>query len=168
MGDGEKMMARGWAWLDVGGGLLAAGHRPGSRLLGALERGGCTHVVTILSEREGALDLRGACLEHHLGWIWIPLGSARPPGRKQTEEIRETFIRMRELLSSSGKLYVHCSGGIHRTGMIVHGFLRFMGFSPADALAALGVLRKETAAGVKAGHLEWGSQFGPQLVAGSL
>jgi protein-tyrosine phosphatase len=143
----------------VGGGLLAAGHRSGTRLLQALERGGCTHVVTILSEKEGALDLRAACLQHHLGWIWIPLGSARPPGRRQTQEIRETFVRMRELLGSSAKVYVHCSGGIHRTGMIVHGFLRFMGFSQAEAQCALGVLRKEVATGVKPEHLEWGEQF---------
>ena len=160
MADGEMINSHGWAWLNVGGGVLAAGHRPGVRLLRALERGACTHVVTILSQKEGALDVHAACLQHHLGWIWIPLGSSRPPGRRQTEEIRETFVRMRELLLGSAKLYVHCSGGIHRTGMIVHGFLRFMGFPSADARSALEVLRKEIATGVNSEHLEWGNQFG--------
>jgi protein-tyrosine phosphatase len=58
-------------------------------------------------------------------------------------------------------VYVHCSAGIHRTGMLTYGLLRSMGMSGAAALATLHALRPETGEGVGEVRLAWGEQFGP-------
>jgi hypothetical protein len=46
--------------VDVAGGKLALTHRPRLADLERLRAGGVTHVVTLLSEREGALELGNA------------------------------------------------------------------------------------------------------------
>jgi hypothetical protein len=44
-------------WLPLKGGRLTLCARPGHTLLADLHRLGCTRVVTLLSEREGALSI---------------------------------------------------------------------------------------------------------------
>lgn len=66
---------------------------------------------------------------------------------------------MRAELERGGRVYVHCSAGLHRTGMVANAFLRWHGLSAADALALLTELRPLTAEQVGPERLAWGEQF---------
>lgn len=57
-------------------------------------------------------------------------------------------------------IYVHCSAGIHRTGMTSYAFLRYMGLSSTEAKTKLNELRPTTREGVGDNRLTWGEQFG--------
>jgi protein-tyrosine phosphatase len=139
-------------WRPVAGGELAIGHKPGHKLRELLEAQGCSLVVSLLSESESAAS-EG---EHRLR---LRLDGADPPRPERTAEILAAFERILASLEAGGRVYLHCSAGLHRTGMIANGFLRWLGYSGDEALALITELRALTAAQVRPERLAWGEQF---------
>jgi protein-tyrosine phosphatase len=144
-------------WKPLAGGHLAIGHKPGKKLRAQLDAQGCTLVVSLLSESES----NASESEHRLR---LPLPGADPPGPERTAEIIAAFERMLAALREAGRVYLHCSAGLHRTGMIANAFLRWQGFSAEDALASITELRPLTAQQVGAERLRWGEGFARRLV----
>lgn len=139
-------------WKPFGGGRLALGHRPGKRLRKQLEDGGCTLVVSLLSRDESTAtenDRR----------VRLPLAGAHPPGKDRDPEVLALFARIREELAAEGSVFVHCSAGLHRTGMIAYAFFRWSGLAPADAVEQIRDLRSLTADELTAARQVWGERF---------
>lgn len=140
-------------------GWLAIGHRPKLKRLPQLAEAEVTHVVTLLSEKEGARSIGHAVQRAGMEWIWLPLENGEPPGSEQTEKIRVLFAQLILKLKDGSGIYMHCSAGIHRTGMIAYAFLRYSGNSHEDSLHRLGAMRQHTAKGVGEHRICWGDQF---------
>lgn len=146
-------------WLAIGGGHLCVGHRPAKKKLSALKLQGATHLVTLLSESEGALAVKKAARAESIEWIWFPMDGGDPLAHKRDEEAKALFRNLSGLLEKGCRLYIHCSAGIHRTGMIANGLLRYMGYSQAQADEQLTALRQETSEGVGEHRKAWGERF---------
>jgi protein-tyrosine phosphatase len=142
--------------VPVGAGALALTHRPKQKDVLRLAAFGVTHVVTLLAEREGAKEIGEAVRHTGLTWIWCPLDSAQPPGAQRTAELRSVLTELAALLVNGAKIFVHCSAGIHRTGMFGYALLRQLGDEPAAARVKLFELRAVTAEGVGRDRLAWG------------
>ena len=149
-------------WCRLGPGRLAIGHRPGRKLITGLPMAGATHVVTLLSETEGAESIGRDVQRAGLAWIWLPMNSGEPPAPDRFEQMHAKLVEVNEAIAGGGSLYLHCSAGIHRTGMVTHALLRLRGLEPQDAILQLGRLRSVTATGVGARRLAWGHQFAPK------
>jgi protein-tyrosine phosphatase len=139
-------------WKPLAGGHLAIGHKPGRKLRDQLEAQGCTLVVNLLSDSESSAN-------ESERRIRLRLAGAEPPAPERTQEIVAVFERMLAALGEGGRVYLHCSAGLHRTGMIANAFLRWQGLSADDALALVTELRPLTAAQVGAERLRWGASF---------
>jgi protein tyrosine/serine phosphatase len=63
------------------------------------------------------------------------------------------------MLTQQHYTYIHCSAGIHRTGMITYGLLRYLGKDKNDAKQTLLNLREVTANQVGEERLTWADQF---------
>lgn len=150
--------------LKVGNGFIAIGHRPKFKAIHCMPMQGITHILTILGRHEGAFEIRDQARKAGIQWLWLPLGSAEPPSNRWVPKIRDIYQRLARILEEGGGIYVHCSAGIHRTGMIVYGFLRSRGFSASEAKDALSQLRSVTAAEVGAHRLAWSDQFAQNQV----
>lgn len=142
--------------VSVGSGALALSPRPKLKDLPALRTAGMTHVVTLLTENEGALQVGAAATRAGLSWIWIPLHGAAVPDSTRTAELRQVLRELCELIEAGNKLFVHCSAGIHRTGMFGYALLRRLGLNADAARAKLAELRQVTAEGVGLDRLAWG------------
>ena len=147
-------------WVDLGSGRLAIGHRPGRKMIAGLPLAGATHVVTLLGETEGAERIGRDVQRAGLAWIWVPMETGEPPAPERSASMRAKLGEVAEALDGGGSLYLHCSAGIHRTGMVTHALLRMRGLEAEEARAKLGELRSVTAAGVGDHRLAWGQQFG--------
>jgi len=63
------------------------------------------------------------------------------------------------LTEEHGSLLIHCSAGIHRTGMITNALLMYMGLSAEEAKTKIMQARKITGEGVGDHRLAWGTTF---------
>lgn len=143
-------------WVSVEGGQLAIGHRPGSKMGSDLKLQKTTHILTLLSEGEQAKAIRALAKKNDIEWLWFPMESAQPPEKKRYKELVKLFLQMQSILEKGGKIYLHCSAGIHRTGMISYAFLRYMGNDARSALALLKTLRAKTSESVGEERVAWG------------
>jgi protein-tyrosine phosphatase len=148
-------------FVPVGGGALALTHRPKQRDVPRLPAFGVTHVVTLLAGREGAQEIGEAVRHAGLTWIWCPLDNGQPPDARRTAELRPVIAELAALVASGATILVHCSAGIHRTGMFGYALLRQLGLEPAAAHAKLMELRAVTGEGVGADRLAWGDAVSP-------
>ncbi len=147
-------------WVKVGNGSLAIGHRPSKKLITDIRLQGGTHIFTLLSESEGAKSIQKETMKEDMQWLWFGMSSASPPGEERMPELLSVFSTMEEALNNEARIYAHCSAGIHRTGMISYGFLRYLGLSTAEAKTKLNELRPTTRDGVGEDRLAWGERFG--------
>lgn len=143
-------------WIELGAGRLTVRGRPSHKALPGLRGDGCTHIVTLLSEREGARELGDAVKAAGMGWVWCPLPNGTPPVGDAHARVVQSIEEMSRLVDAGGSLLIHCAAGIHRTGMIAYGLLRWRGLAPDVALERLGAMRAHTRDGVDPKHLRWG------------
>lgn len=140
-------------------GGLAIGHRPALRSLKKLRAAGVTHIATILSQPENPGAIGAAARDAGLEWVWINLGSTKNLPARGKPEIREALQSLSIILENGGWIYLHCSAGIHRTGMISAALLFFLGHDEPVVLECLKALRAVTADGVGAERLDWAKAF---------
>jgi len=146
-------------WVELSDGRLALGHRPSKQRLLDLCLLGASHILTLLSGSEGALEVKKMVEVSRLTSIWFPMESGKPPADDRRPDAIVLFDQLEALLDGGASIYVHCSAGIHRTGMIANGLLRHLGHSQIEANKILLALRQDTADGVGDERKTWGDQF---------
>ncbi len=149
--------------IKISNGNIAIGHRPKLKSFVKMKEAGITHVVTILSEKEGAKEIIKHAEKAGLNVIWIPLGNADIVYDKIILELIYSALEEISLvLEDGGNIFMHCSAGIHRTGMIMHALLNYLGFGEDEALRLLKQMREVTFLGVGKDRIRWGEQFRDQ------
>jgi hypothetical protein len=143
-------------WIAVGRGRLALTHRPRQRWFPYLSGAGCDRLATLLSEREGAMEIGRLAQSHGLAWTWIPLDSGRPPQGRQNDAVRKGLVELDAALTAGESVLHHCSAGIHRTGMVAYALLRTCGAGRDAALELISRMRPATHQGLVPQHLDWG------------
>jgi len=148
-------------WQEIHGGFLKIGHKPGGKNLSfhSLRDEGTTAILTLLSAREGASAVRDSCRNLQMDWLWLPLADGKIPPKKLNPEILSVFEILKSKLENRERIFIHCSAGLHRTGMITHALLLFLGFDEPTALDLLRKLRPITADEVREHRLQWGVEF---------
>ncbi len=149
-------------WVKIGNGFLKIGHKPFGKKFSAqsLVNYNIDTVLTILSEKEGALIIEEKCKNAGIDWLWLALPDGNIPANKFKNDIIDIYEKMKEKLFNGQKIYIHCSAGIHRTGMITHGLLIYLGYDSKNSLEILSELRPLTASSVGEQRIAWGRQFG--------
>lgn len=142
--------------VNVLNGSLSVGPRPRKKMLRQYGDQGISHIWTLLSEKEGALDIKQSAMTAGLEWIWLPLANGKVPEKEKLTDITDCFDSCKTILNSGANVYLHCSAGIHRTGMISYGFLRYCGYSRSDSLDKVKAMRLITSEGVGEERLSWG------------
>jgi protein-tyrosine phosphatase len=149
--------------VDVAGGRLCIGHRPGKRSFPELRKAGVAHVVTLLAASEGAESVIRRIEDAGMVSLWLPLSGADPvEDPEKIAEITRCFAEVASLIDCGQTVFIHCSAGIHRTGMIAYALLRYLGLSSIGARELLGRMRPLTLAEVREERLQWGEQFDQQ------
>lgn len=140
-------------------GHISIGHRLKFKQIPLLKREGITHVLSLLSRKEGAEKIGKSVRKSDLEWIWYPMENATPPDPDQYEGYLKLFKKLQAILDSGGFIYIHCSAGIHRTGMIVFALLLYLGFSELETKNMLSKLRKITHEKIGLERFEWGKDL---------
>jgi protein-tyrosine phosphatase len=138
---------------------LRIGHRPKKTGFAELKSQGVSHVVTLLSSSEGAQELGALAQKAGVKWIGVPIDSGRvPPSTENLVVFRKGLAELSSLLQNDQEavsIYLHCSAGIHRTGMFTYALLRKLGYSKDQAYIQLGRLRAHTQEGIGEHRIHW-------------
>ena len=145
-------------WIPVGAGCLAIWHRPSLKALPLLKEAGCEHILTLLSEKEGALEIGDAVRQAGMKWTGLPLPNARWSEGKKKDLILSAIPDLSEVLDSGTHLLIHCSAGIHRTGMVTYILLRWRGHDEQEALSLIARMRLHTREGLRKEDIAWGNE----------
>ena len=145
-------------WVSVGAGRLAVSNRPKLKAIAKLAAQGCRRIVTIQGRKEAPGQIERASKEAGIAWTWIEVGHGTYPKDDADRRMRRGLAELVASLEAGESVLVHCSAGIHRTGMLVFAALRWLGLSQAEALDLIGTMRPETREGMRDEHVEWGNQ----------
>lgn len=157
---GNKIVKTGVNWVKVNKGFLGIGHKPGGKIsFDGLKKEGITHLITLLKENEDALSIGKQAKNINIVWIWFPFSASKSHEDEMISEVYDLYNQLEVLLNQEIKIYIHCSAGIHRTGMITYGLLRFLKIEKAEASKILKSLREVTFSQVGEDRLIWGDQF---------
>jgi protein-tyrosine phosphatase len=151
-------------FVKVGNGRLALYHRPRGMDFPRLRQIGCTHVVTLLKESEHAESIGNMTKNAGLQWIWLPVPNGDYPVGKIHEQFIQAMPQLSQLLDEGGSLLIHCSAGIHRTGTVAYGLLRWRGVERDEAMRIIGEIRIFTAEGMMEKRRRWGDENARQIV----
>jgi protein-tyrosine phosphatase len=119
----------------------------------------------LLHENEGARQIGTQTQQAGMDWVWFPFSASKPHGQYDTIKVLQLYNQLQVILNAGGKIYIHCSAGIHRTGMVTYGLLRYLGYKKIDALQMLRALREITVAQVGADRLQWGDSYATKKIA---
>ena len=150
-------------FVKVGQGWVALSHRPRGADLAMMRKLGCTHVVTLLKESEGAQNIGTMTQNLGMAWIWIPVPNGNYPEGEVHQRLIEALPRLSQLLDEGAHLFIHCAAGIHRTGTVAYGLLRWRGVNQEQALALIAQMRTFTHDGMGAKRLRWGDEIARDL-----
>lgn len=146
-------------FVRMGAGALAIGHRPPLRALARMRSAGVTHVATVLAAQENPHAIEAAARAAGLEWLWIELGSTKNLPKRADPVIARALDALIAHIAGGARIFLHCSAGIHRTGMITMALLFRLGGDAAEVAAALAALRPVTARDVGAARREWARSF---------
>ena len=141
-----KNPKRANTWVSLERGRITASGAPGRRKLDAWAAAGVTDVVTLQRADEHAAWLPEACRKAGLTWHHLPLSGRRL--ERATD--RDTLAAIPGLLDvlradPPRTVVVHCSAGLHRTGVCLYVLLRSAGQSEEQAVATIAAARPLTA-----------------------
>ncbi len=143
-------------FVQVGRGRLALYHRPRRDTFAEVRRLGGTHIVTLLKDTENASRYGNQARNAGLEWIWLPVPNGKYPEGEVHERLVQAMPKLSRLLDDGQSLLIHCSAGIHRTGMVAYGLLRWRGIPSEQAMQIIAEARKETAEGMLSKRMKWG------------
>lgn len=140
----------------VGYGRLSLCHFLGKRVFDELGGKGCTHVVTLLRDTERAESIGQKVQNKGMTWLWIPVPNGKYPQGDVHDRLLAAIPQISALLDEGASVLIHCSAGIHRTGMLAYGLLRWRGMGADEAMEKIGQIRPVTRAGILPRHIRWG------------
>jgi len=151
-------------FVKVGNGRMALYHRPRNVDFPHLREIGCTHVVTLLKERENAESYGIMTRNSGLQWIWLPVPNGNYPVGEIHKRLIEAMPQLSQVLDEGGSILIHCSAGVHRTGTVAYGLLRWRGIERNEAMRIIGDTRMETAEGMMEKRMRWGDENARQAI----
>jgi hypothetical protein len=150
---------KGLTFAELSPGRLAIGHRPPVRAMSAMAGKGITHIATVLAEHEDPHTIGEAARRAGMAWIWLPLGSTKSLPSVSNAKIRTAIEDMATALQADACIYLHCSAGLHRTGMMAAALLFRLGHDAECVRATLAGLRSLTARDMGEQRFAWAAAF---------
>src|SRR5215207_9087066 len=145
-------------FIKVGSGHLALFHRPKNVDFPVLHKMRCKHVVTLLKESEGAEHFGNLTKKTGMEWVWLAVPNGKYPKGEVHRLLLEAMLQLSQLLDEGKSILIHCSAGIHRTGTVAYGLLRWRGLSREQAMKLIGKICKETADGMMEKRMRGGDE----------
>ncbi len=132
----------------IEGVLVTASGAPGRPRFARWLEAGVTDVVTLQRDDERPDWLPDACAQEGVSWRAFPLSGKRLEHPDDVPHLRELMAWADALCAQPGgarRVVLHCSAGLHRTGIGLYLMMRRAGHAPDEAVARVARARPLTA-----------------------
>lgn len=106
--------------------------------LDVIEAWGACAIMTLIEHHEfdslGVVDLGARIQERRIEWLHLPIVDLKPPGKSFESKWSDVAAQIRNRISGSERVLVHCRGGLGRAGTIAACILIELGATPTDAI----------------------------------
>ena len=139
-------MALSFNFIEIlGSGKLALSERPKLKEVKNLVPAGCDRVVTILAGKgEQAHKIGEAVVNNGMAWEWLKVSHATELSTEEKRHFKIVVDEIYQRILENESVLVHCSAGLHRTGMFAYAILRKGGCSKEEAMSKVREIRPET------------------------
>lgn len=136
-------------------GKLALSGRPKIKEVKKLIPAGCTHVVTILAAKGEQAHRIGEAVEScGMEWNWLKVSHATGLSAEEEINFKLCVDRIHKKILSNENVLVHCSAGLHRTGMFAYALLRKGGIDHEQTLEIIHEIRTDTLDALEEKYIE--------------
>lgn len=132
-------------WVELLDGHVTAAGAPSQARLDLWAVRGVTDVVTLQRGDEMASWLPERCAALDIRWHHLPLSGKRLAAVNDPISIAAIPGLLNMLRGDPARMVVHCSAGMHRTGVCLYLMARHTGLTPANALDWIDSARPLTA-----------------------
>lgn len=119
------------ARLDIGARCLSSD-------LAAVKEWGASLIVTLITKPEfkilGVLDFEDKIKETGIDWLHFPIHDGGVPNAGECNVFERMIETISNEIMSNRKVFIHCRGGLGRSGLVVCQALKRMGFEPKKSL----------------------------------
>lgn len=125
-------------------GKLALSGRPKVKEIKDLANEDCDRVVTILSVKDRPQNIGAEVEACGLQWNWLKVANA---GKITTQErllFKSMVHTIAEAILDNQSVLIHCSAGLHRTGMFAYALLRYANLDREETLELVKQIRPAT------------------------
>ena len=109
---------------------------------------GASFVVSLVEHHEfaalGVEALPGEALRLGMAWRHLPIPDRQPPGQAFEQRWAEVGAELVVALREGRRIFLHCKGGLGRTGTVAACLLREAGIGAAEAVAQVRLVRPKT------------------------
>lgn len=139
-------MALNYTFIELPqGGRLALSERPKIKEITSL-RADCTHMVTLLAAKgEQAQRLGDAAHAVDIHWDWVKITKITALTPQEMHDFKHHIKVTLARLTQGASVLVHCSAGLHRTGIFAYVLLQHLHISHDDTLTLIHNMKPETA-----------------------
>ena len=109
-----------------------------------LASAGCDRIVTILSVKDRPQGIGRQAQSIGLQWSWLKVATANNMLLQEKMLFKQEVKKIYERVLNNESVLIHCSAGLHRTGMFAYALLRKGGCGHQKAISLIGEMRKET------------------------
>lgn len=126
-------------------GRLALSERPKIKEIRKLKPARCDIILTILSAKgEQAHKIGLEVMSCNMKWEWLKISNAGNMTNIEKEQFRDMVNRILEAVYEDQSVLVHCSAGLHRTGMFAYALLRKGGLDHEKTMKLIREIRPDT------------------------
>lgn len=137
-----------------GAGRLALSERPKIKEIKQLKADNCDRVVTLLAGRGEHAGLIGSEVKAcGMQWDWVKIARVTHLTPSEETAFKQAMIIVTDAISVGESVIIHCSAGLHRTGILAYAVLRNSGLSHDESLDMIGEMRTETLTALDAKYL---------------
>ncbi|MGI0116013.1 protein-tyrosine phosphatase family protein [Zooshikella sp. RANM57] len=126
-------------------GSLAFSERPKIKEIKNLAHGNCSCVVTILAAHgEQALRIGNEVQAQGMHWEWVKVKNAVKIDANEKAIFKQAVKNVSTCIKNNQNILIHCSAGLHRTGIFAYCLLKHLGVPENNALDYIRQIRFKT------------------------
>ena len=127
-----------------------------------------THIVSLLTSNESPGDIRLGCEQNEIKWKWVVMKGANEAFmhvKKFATKVKRGVRWAKKELDRGAKMLIHCSVGIHRTGLFAYTLLRYCGFTLDQSYDLIKIMRLKTFTGCGFDRFNLGEELVATMLA---